>query len=317
MQAWTLDQNSQLVTQDSSPEAKIELFRSLFRGRTDVFPLRFVSQRTGKSGYSPACANEWVRGVCEKPRIKCADCPNRRFIPVSEETIRWHLSGRDSQGRDFVMGVYPMLRDETCYFLAADFDHENWQNDAGAFLDTCRQLSLPAVLERSRSANGGHVWIFFEDAISASLARKLGSHLLTETMERRPEVGFGSYDRLFPNQDTLPKGGFGNLIALPLQKLARQQGNTVFLDDKFIPHADQWAFLASVRRMSRTQIEALVRDAESKGRIIGVRVALAAEDDDRLDESRPLADGELQLEGAGVGVLWRQVQVQVVHGQAL
>jgi len=161
----TSDENGQLVTQDSSPEAKIKLFRSLFRGRTDVFPVRFESQRTGKSGYSPACENEWVRGVCEKPRIRCADCPNRRFIPVTEEVIRWHLSGRDSQGRDFVMGVYPMLHDETCHFLAADFDKENWQQDACAFLDTCRRLSLPAALERSRSGNGGHVWLFFEGAI--------------------------------------------------------------------------------------------------------------------------------------------------------
>jgi hypothetical protein len=116
--------SGQLVTRDSSPDAKIQLFRSLFRGRTDVFPIRFESLKTGRSGYSTACANEWVRGVCEKPRIKCADCPNRRFIPVSEEIIRWHLSGRDSQGGDFVMGVYPMLHDETCHFLAADFDRE-------------------------------------------------------------------------------------------------------------------------------------------------------------------------------------------------
>jgi superfamily II DNA or RNA helicase/very-short-patch-repair endonuclease len=173
-----------------------------------------------------------------------------------------------------------MLQDETCFFLAVDFDDENWQQDAAAFLETCRRLEVPAVLERSRSGNGGHVWFFFEEAIPASLARKLGSHILTETMERRPEVGFDSYDRLFPNQDTLPKGGFGNLIALPLQKLARQRGNTVFLDETFTPHADQWAFLAAARRMSRAQVEALVRDAESKGRIIGVRMALADEDDD-------------------------------------
>ncbi len=280
-QAGTLDQNSQLVAQDSSPEVKIELFRSLFRGRTDVFPIRFESQRTGKGGYSPACANEWVRGVCEKPRIRCADCPNRRFIPVTDEVIRWHLSGRDSGGRDFVMGVYPMLLDETCHFLAADFDNEHWQEDAGAFLDTCRGLSLPAALERSRSGNGGHVWLFFEDAVSACLARKLGSHLLTETMERRPEVGFGSYDRLFPNQDTLPKGGFGNLIALPLQKKARQMGNTVFIDEQFKPYADQWSLLAAQRRISRAQVEALVRDAEAKGRVIGVRMAVTDEDDDK------------------------------------
>jgi superfamily II DNA or RNA helicase/very-short-patch-repair endonuclease len=280
-QAGPSDQNGQLVTQNSSPEAKIELFRSLFRGRTDVFPVRFESQRTGKSGYSPACANEWVRGVCEKPRIRCADCPNRRFIPVTDEVIRWHLSGRDSQGRDFVMGVYPMLLDETCHFLAADFDKENWQKDAGAFLDTCRRLSLPAALERSRSGNGGHVWFFFEDAISASLARKLGSYVLTETMELRPEVGFGSYDRLFPNQDTLPKGGFGNLIALPLQKKARERGNTDFIDEQFKPYPDQWSFLAGLRRISRAQIETMVRDAEAKGRVIGVPMASTDEDDDR------------------------------------
>src|SRR5208282_4279586 len=271
----------QSVTQDSSPEAKIKLFRSLFRGRTDVFPVRFENRRTGKGGYSPACENEWVRGVCEKPRIRCADCPNRRFIPVTDEVIRWHLSGRDSQGRDFVMGVYPMLLDETCYLLAADFDDEHWQEDAGAFLDTCRRLSLPAALERSRSGNGGHVWLFFEEAISASVARKLGSHVLTETMERRPEIGFGSDDRVIPNQDTLPKGGFGNLIGLPLQKQARQRGSTVFIDEQFEPYADQWSLLAALRRISRVQVEALVRDAEAKGRIIRVPMAVTDEDDDR------------------------------------
>ncbi len=279
--AETSDPNDQSVTQDSSPGAKIKLFRSLFRGRTDVFPVRFESERTGKAGYSPACANEWVRGVCEKPRIRCVDCPNRRFIPVTDEVIRWHLSGRDSQGRDFVMGVYPMLPDETCHFLAADFDKESWREDAGAFLDTCRLFSLPAALERSRSGNGCHVWLFFEDAVSASLARKLGSHVLTETMERRPEVGFASYDRLFPNQDTMPKGGFGNLIALPLQKQARQWGNTVFIDEQFKPYADQWSLLAGLRRISRAQVEALVRDAEAKGRVIGVPMAVTDEDDDR------------------------------------
>ena len=270
----------QAVTHDASPAAKIELFRSLFRGRTDVYPRRFVSRKTGRAGYAPACANEWVRGVCEKPRIKCAECPHRRLLPATDDVIRAHLSGRDEQGREFVIGVYPMLLDETCFFLAADFDREHWQEDAGAFLETCRRLGLPAVLERSRSGNGGHVWLFFEEAISASLARMLGSHVLTETLERRPEIGLGSYDRLFPNQDTLPKGGFGNLIALPLQKQARQQGNTVFLDEQFRPHPDQWAFLASVPRLSRATTEALVGEAQSKGRIIGVRMAVMDEDDD-------------------------------------
>jgi superfamily II DNA or RNA helicase/very-short-patch-repair endonuclease len=268
------------VTQHSSSEAKIELFRSLFRGRADVYPLRFESRKTGKTGYAPACANEWVRGVCEKPKIKCADCPNRRFLPVTDDVIRRHLLGRDELGRDFVLGVYPMLLDETCFFLAADFDRDEWQKDSGAFLETCRRLDVPAALERSRSGNGGHVWVFFEEAISAMLARRLGSHLLTETMEHRPEIGLGSYDRLFPNQDTLPKGGFGNLIALPLQKRARQRGNTVFLDEQFSPHPDQWAFLASLRKLSRARVEALVRDAEGRGRIITVRLAVAEDDED-------------------------------------
>ncbi len=268
------------VTMDSTPASKIELFRSLFRGRDDVYPRRFESRKTGKAGYAPACANEWVRGLCEKPRIKCADCPNRRFLPITNDVITWHLSGRDAQGRDFVMGVYPMLQDETCFFLAADFDGESWQEDAKAFVETCRTLELPAALERSRSGNGAHVWFFLEEAIPAGLARKLGSHLLTETMEHRPEIGLKSYDRLFPNQDTLPRGGFGNLIALPLQKAARQRGNSVFVDDQFRPHEDQWAFLSALPRMSRARVEAIVRLADSRGRIIGVRFAAPDEQDD-------------------------------------
>ena len=268
------------VTQASTPAAKISLFRSLFRGREDVYARRFESRKTGRAGYQPACANEWVRGVCDKPRIKCADCPNRRFLPVSDEVVRWHLSGHDDQGRDFVMGLYPMREDETCSFLTVDFDGQNWQADAAAFLETCRRLALPAALERSRSGEGAHIWLFFEDALPARLARNLGSHLLTETMESRPDIGLRSYDRLFPNQDTLPKGGLGNLIALPLQKQPRARGNSVFLDDDFQPHTDQWAFLASQRRISSARVQAIVREAESKGRIVGVRRVLTTEEDD-------------------------------------
>ena len=262
----------------SSSDEKIALFRSLFRGRTDVYPRRFESRKTGKSGYAPACANEWVRGVCEKPRIKCAECPNRRFLPVTDDVIRWHLSGRDHEGQPFVAGVYPLLLDETCFFLAVDFDKAGWQDDASAFLRACHRLGVPAALERSRSGSGGHVWLFFDDALPAALVRRLGSYLLTEAMEGRPDIGLDSYDRLFPNQDTLPQGGFGNLIALPLQKRARDQGNSVFVDDDFLPWPDQWAFLASARRVSRAQAEALVQDAERRGRILGVR--LPPEDDD-------------------------------------
>jgi hypothetical protein len=173
-----------------------------------------------------------------------------------------------------------MLLDETCFFLAVDFDGADWKNDAGAFVQICRGRKLPAVLERSRSGEGAHVWFFFEEAVAANLARKLGSHLLTETMEARPEIGLDSYDRLFPNQDTLPSGGFGNLIALPLQKHAREHGNSVFVDEQFLAYPDQWAFLSSIMRISRLQIEALVRDAELKGRILGVRAAMLEDDDE-------------------------------------
>src|SRR5882724_10110508 len=225
----TIDWLQSRVDHRSPPNAKIALFRSLFRGRDDVYPRRFESRRTGKAGYQPACANEWVRGICEKPRVKCSDCAPQRFLSVAGDPIRWHLSGQDNEGKEFVMGVYPMLQDETCFLLAVDFDKGGWQADAKAFWETCCNLNIPTALERSRSGNGGHLWIFFDQAIPASLARKFGSHILTETMERRPEVGLSSYDRFFPNQDTLPKGGFGNLIALPLQGRARSAGNSVFV----------------------------------------------------------------------------------------
>jgi superfamily II DNA or RNA helicase/very-short-patch-repair endonuclease len=271
-----------LVTNTSEPDTKIALFRSLFQGRADVYPVRFESQKSGRSGYAPACANEWVRGVCEKPRVKCAACPNRKLLPVTDKVIRHHLSGVDERGRPFTIGVYPMLLDETCHFLALDFDGDEWCADVQAILEVGEQHSLGGALERSRSGKGGHVWFFFEEALPARLARNLGSFLLTEAMEHRPEIGLKSYDRLFPNQDTLPKGGFGNLIALPLQKQPRLKGNSLFVDAEFKPYADQWEFLSSIKRLPRPQCEALAQAAQSKGRIVGVRpvLALEAEDDE-------------------------------------
>lgn len=213
-----------LVTAASLPDEKIALFRSLFRGRTDVYPRRFESRKTGRSGYAPACANEWAPGICQKPRIRCADCRHRSFLPLTDEVIRWHLSGRDAAGQPFVAGLYPLFADDTCELLAVDLDKDRWADDAAALVETSRRLDLPAVMERSRSGRGAHLWLFFEERVPAALARRLGSRLLTETMERRPDIGLDSYDRLFPNQDVLPQGGFGNLIALPLQKGPRGTG---------------------------------------------------------------------------------------------
>jgi superfamily II DNA or RNA helicase len=286
-----------LVHHHSPPEDKIALFRSLFRGRDDVYPRRFESRKTGKSGYQPVCANEWVRDLCEKPKVKCATCPQRRFLPVDNEVVRRHLAGRDDTGRDFVMGVYPMLQDESCFLLAADFDKTQWQEDAEAVVETCRRMDLPAAPERSRSGNGGHMWLFFAEAIPATLARRLGAHLLTETMERRPDIGLDSYDRFFPNQDTLPQGGFGNLIALPLQKQPREAGNSVFLDERRLPYADQWAFLSGVRKIDRSTVEGIVGDAERRGRIVGVRVSLPDDEDAEPWTMPPSQRKKLQIAG--------------------
>jgi superfamily II DNA or RNA helicase len=256
-----------------TPE-RIRLFLSLFRGRQDVFPKRWDNVGTGKSGYSPACRNEWAKGTCNKPRVSCSTCTNQAFIPVTEEIIRKHLCGEPNhwQTRDTSIGVYPLLKDETSWLLAADFDEEHWQQDVQAFSETCRKKNVPVAIERSRSGNGAHAWIFFAQALSASVVRKLGALLLTETMEQYPDIGFESYDRLFPNQDTMPSGGFGNLIALPFQKSPRAKGNSLFIDDHFVPHPDQWAYLASIRRMNVEDVLALVDDASACGKIIGVRM---------------------------------------------
>ena len=267
------------VHKASAAQSKIALFRSLFRGREDVYPRRFESLRTGKSGYAPACANEWRPGVCEKPRIKCAVCPNRQFLPVTNDVIRRHLTGADDGGAPFTMGVYPMLLDETCHLLAVDFDGNTWGDDASAYLSTCARRGVPAALERSRSGNGGHVWLFFDTAVAAGLARRLGALLLTETMDDWPDLGFRSYDRFFPSQDTLPHGGFGNLIALPLQGQPRKSGNSVFVDTDLNPFPDQWAYLSQLQRLPASVAESLVREAEKEGRVLGVK---AVESDELL-----------------------------------
>jgi superfamily II DNA or RNA helicase len=270
------------ITNRSSQEEKITLFCSLFRGREDVYPRRFESMKTGKQGYQPVCQNEWIRGVCEKPKIRCEDCGQRKFLPLTDQVIRNHLQGFDPQdrpGHNFTIGVYPMLPDETCWFLAADFDKASWQDDACAFLETCSMLNIPAALERSRSGNGGHVWMFFTETVPAVQARQLGTFLLSQTMEHRPEIGLDSYDRFFPSQDTLPRGGFGNLIALPLQKKPRENGNSIF-NKHFIPYEDQWAFLASLHRMTPAEIQAVAKHAEKQDELLGIRLPVTDEDSD-------------------------------------
>lgn len=267
------------VTNNSLSHEKVGLFRRLFAGRPDVFPVRWESSRSGRSGYSPACFNEWVKGICGKPKVKCRECPHQKFVPPDAGIIERHLRG--GQDGNFVAGVYPLLQDDTCWFLAVDFDKASWADDANALIETCRARAVPAGLERSRSGNGGHVWIFFSEPVSGRVARQFGSALITEAMERRPEIGFTSYDRLFPSQDTIPLGGFGNLIALPLQHKARKFGNSVFVDTEMSPYDDQWAFLSSFPRLSAEAVYDLAQSAELSGRVLGVRTPV---DDEHADE---------------------------------
>ena len=251
---WRLLPSAALVVPELEPSRlstaeKVALFRRLFRGRTDVYPIRWESKTTGKSGYAPACANEWRAGVCEKPRIKCSDCGNRLLIPMSDSVMYDHLAGKRT------VGVYPLLNDDSCYLLATDFDEAEWKADAQAFVQSCHELGVPVALEISRSGNGAHAWIFYADKVSARDARRLGTAIISHTCSRTRQLKLESYDRLFPNQDTMPKGGFGNLIALPLQKTPRESGCSVFVDDELRPYSDQWAFLASILPMERHDIE--------------------------------------------------------------
>ncbi len=257
---------------------KIALFRRLFRGREDVYPQRWESTK-GASGYSPVCGNEWKSGICNKPHIKCGDCHQRKLMPVTDQVIYDHLAGKRT------IGVYPLLTDDSCFFLAADFDEAGWRDDATSFMQSCRELGIPAALEISRSGKGAHVWIIFTEPVPARKARQLGAALISHTCDRTRQLSLASYDRLFPNQDTLPKGGFGNLIALPLQKKPRETGRSVFVDEHMQPYSDQWAYLSSVRSISRIDLEDAVLRA-SGGRH-PLDVAFANEDEDSKPWQRP------------------------------
>jgi superfamily II DNA or RNA helicase len=255
-------------------QRKIALFRNLFRGREDVYAVRWEG-RDGKSGYMPASMQDWSALLrCDPAERKRVQRKTRKLLPLTDEAIRNHLTGKQT------IGIYPLLHDDCCWFLTVDFDKASWQEDCVEFLRTCRALGVAAHLERSRSGNGAHVWIFFAEKTSAALARKLACTILTQTMERRPQMGLDSYDRLFPNQDTMPKGGFGNLIALPLQRAARGQGNSVFVDDELRPFDDQWAFLSSAVKMSPVQAERIVNESLKHGGLIGVRLSVVGDTDE-------------------------------------
>ena len=237
-------------------DQRVGIFTTLFQGRRDVYARRWVSSRTGKSGYSPARSRDRFGKEEGKGEL----------LPLTDQVLISHLTGK------LVVGVYPLLLDETCHFVAVDFDKATWREDSAAFKRVGRELGVSVALERSRSGNGAHAWIFFEGPLEASLGRRLATALLTRTMESHHQLTLDSYDRLFPSQDTLPKGGFGNLIALPLQGQPRRAGNTIFLDDQLQPIEDQWQFLSSIKRIGNGTAREIVSGVLDSGPLIGVRM---------------------------------------------
>lgn len=241
---------------------KVSIFQSVFQGRDDVFAKRWYSSSTQKSGYQPVCKREWNREFCDKRKYKCADCPNKQFAPLTYNDFFNHLAGKDVWGRD-VIGLYPIRKDNTCCFLCTDFDDKScehgYKNDVLAFVNVCKTWNVPCYIERSRSGNGAHVWIFFDMPVTAFKARKLGNAILTEAMNSDVHLSFKSYDRFFPNQDTLPEGGLGNLVALPLQGMARRKENSVFVDEDFNAYADQWKVLSQIHKLSEVELDLLLR----------------------------------------------------------
>ena len=252
-------------------EQQVRLFLSLFHGRTDIYARRW--EKDGRSGYSPAYEFNWDEFMAHK-RLggSLKDFKNKRLLPLTNEVIKKHLIGSQ------VVGIYPVLPDNVSYFLAADFDGETWRNEATTFVEVCAQFGLTAYLERSRSGNGGHVWIFFSDAYLCHKSRQIGLELIRRTFrisEFEKEV---SFDRLFPNQDTVSKGGLGNLIALPFQGGSIAEGNTVFIDlQTGDPFRDQWKILHEARRHSVPEMDTVCQKLFS--RVIGISVPHSTSND--------------------------------------
>lgn len=268
------------VRGSSTTQEKLELFLSLFRGREDVCAKGYF-RKDGGVGYTPFCGNEWSKGICRKPKVKCAECTNRKFIPLSANIVRDHLVGRT------LVGSYPMRPDDTTWFLVLDFDEEDWQQNVSAFRETCKYYNIIPAVERSRSGNGAHIWFFFEQPVAAKEARRFGSGLLTKTMSNRHELDFASYDRMFPSQDTMPKGGFGNLIVLPFQGNAQKNGNSLFIDENFIPYADQWAFLSGLPRITENELIVWNQKLNTQS---DLGLLAAADEDAPWESPKPAAD---------------------------
>jgi superfamily II DNA or RNA helicase len=310
-----------LTSNQLTPEGKIALFRALFAGRRDAYAVRWENDSTGASGYKPARDHDYASHIYDgkKKRKVCPGCPD---LILTDEALKHHLQGKHT------VGIYPLLQDDTCSFLAIDLDDKvrnnitqcsektppwqadrpgskldseatnsdqsrrqlpatdagTWKDDARSLIHAARALNVPAYLERSRSGKGGHLWIFFERPVSAAKARRLGEALITKANQDQDQLSLRSYDRMFPNQDSLPNKGYGNLIALPLQKGPLADGNSAFLDESMIPYPYQWELLRSVRKMQSSSLDDLVKQATRQNALLTVpRPSENEEDDDKVD----------------------------------
>lgn len=234
-----------------SIDEKVKIFMDVFKGRTDLYAKRWTSNKSGKSGYSPVCKNEFNTYKCDKPRVKCNECAFRELTPLTEDIVLKHLTG------EITIGIYPLLPGDLCNFIVIDFDKKTFEEDVIAFWNICDELNIPIYVERSRSGNGAHIWIFFAESMPAKIARKMGNILLTKTMENA-SLDLESYDRVFPNQDTMPKGGFGNLIALPFQGESSKNGNTVLVNKYFEVEKNQIDILSNIKRIKKDEIYSFI-----------------------------------------------------------
>ena len=264
------DQGARIKKFDVTDKIASDFFMMFCRGRKDLYDLRYTNPKTGKNGYYTQCFNRWDRGchIQKKDGVRCKDCELRSYKPVTLPLIKAHMNGTDPNGND-VVAIYPMLENNLCQLLVFDFDNhakgaeqedyanidDRWKEEINALRRICKNLDVDAVVERSRSGRGAHLWIFFKEMIPARLARKFGFALLEKGAESVNLKSFKYYDRMIPTQDALPEGGLGNVIALPLQGMALKSGNSAFVDENWNAYEDQLKVLAGTRRLTRQEIE--------------------------------------------------------------
>lgn len=264
------DQGARIKKFDVTDKIASDFFMMFCRGRKDLYDLRYTNPKTGKNGYYTQCFNRWDRGchIQKKDGVRCKDCELRAYKPVTLPLIKAHMNGTDPNGND-VVAIYPMLENNLCQLLVFDFDNhakgaeqedyanidDRWKEEINALRRICKNLDVDAVVERSRSGRGAHLWIFFKEMIPARLARKFGFALLEKGAESVNLKSFKYYDRMIPTQDALPEGGLGNVIALPLQGMALKSGNSAFVDENWNAYEDQLKVLAGTRRLTRQEIE--------------------------------------------------------------